>query len=91
MATRLSAEDQIAVDVIKQAGIKRPTTVVRLARRTGLLVREAVAMLELESSGGLNVFGHDPVKPPQIQGGPVTKERYQRAASAARKASGPGS
>jgi hypothetical protein len=78
MNTTLSAQDQIAVDVIKRAGIRRPTTVVRLARRTGLLVREAVAMLELESSGGLNVFGHDPVDPPQIQGGPVTEERYRR-------------
>lgn len=37
----------------------------------------ALALFEKESNF-TNVFGHDPVKPPQIRGGKVTKAKYLR-------------
>lgn len=51
--------------------------IVREARRAGLLVSVACAVVEQES-GGMNVFGHDPVRRPQVKGGKVTRGRYAR-------------
>jgi len=61
--------------VLTQAGVAYPEATVAEARRAGLPLAVACALLEQESGGGHNVFGHDPVKNP-IRGGPVTKERY---------------
>jgi hypothetical protein len=72
----LSADDRLVVRSLEQYGIKRPEVTLAEARRAGITVRLAASLLEQESGGGENVFGHDPVKTGQIVGGPVTKERY---------------
>lgn len=61
---------------LRRRGIKYPVTTVREAERAGISLSLACAVLSQESAGGHNVFGHDPVKPPQIKGGKVTKSRY---------------
>lgn len=63
---------------LKKRGIVYPKTTVREAKRAGIPLSLACALLEQESSGGHNVFGHDPVKVPQIKGGEVTRSRYRR-------------
>jgi hypothetical protein len=60
---------------MKDAGIVDPKTTVEAAHAVGLPLAIACALLEQESSGGHNVFGHDAVRNP-IKGGPVTRERY---------------
>jgi soluble lytic murein transglycosylase-like protein len=59
----------------KKNGIVNPLTTYNEARRAGLEFAVLCAVLEQESAGGQNVFGHDAVKNP-IKGGPVTKSRY---------------
>lgn len=70
-ATRASTKHRL-----KKRGIVNPWYTAYEARRAGLPLAIACALLDQESGGGYNVFGHDPVKPPQIKGGWVTKERY---------------
>ncbi|HKG66231.1 MAG TPA: D-Ala-D-Ala carboxypeptidase family metallohydrolase [Solirubrobacteraceae bacterium] len=48
------------VERLRGAGIVAPRTAVREAERAGLALELACALLEKESSGGRNVFGHDP-------------------------------
>jgi hypothetical protein len=48
-----------ADQVLAAHGILRAADVVRLARAAGLDLAAAATMLEKESSGGSNVFGHD--------------------------------
>lgn len=59
---------------LRQRGLVHPVFTVQAAERVGLPLEAACAMLEMESSGGLNEFGHDPGNP--VQGGFVTKNRY---------------
>ena len=47
------------------------------AKRAGIPYSLGLALIEQESNFK-NVFGHDPVRSPQIQGGSVTKSRYRR-------------
>jgi RNA polymerase-binding transcription factor DksA len=61
--------------VMKQNGIVKPAATLRVAREVALALPLACALLEQESSGGHNVFGHDNVRNP-IKGGNVTKARY---------------
>ena len=48
------------IERLRAAGIVAPRTAVREAKRAGLALELACALLEKESSGGRNVFGHDP-------------------------------
>ena len=45
---------------LRAAGIVAPRTTVREAKRVGLPLELACALLEKESSGGRNIYGHDP-------------------------------
>jgi hypothetical protein len=51
--------------------------VIHQAHAHGLSASLGLAVVEHESSFA-NVFGSDPVRSPQIQGGPVTRTRYLR-------------
>lgn len=59
----------------RRAGIVNPIIAYNEARRAGLPFAVLCAVLEQESGGGHNVFGHDTVSNP-IRGGSVTKDRY---------------
>ena len=48
------------IERLRAAGLVAPRTTVREAERAGLPLALACALLEKESSGGRNVFGHDP-------------------------------
>lgn len=81
-----------ADQVLAAHGILRAAEVVQLAREAGLDLAAAATMLEKESSGGHNVFGHDNVKTNGIyqKGAPVTKEVYLKyKAARQRKEIGP--
>lgn len=70
---------------MKAGGIADPTTAAAEARRAGLPLHYACALLQKESGGGANVFGHDPTI---FSGaGAVTREKYA-AYLRERKASG---
>ena len=56
--------------------IVHPIYTVEMARREGLELACACAMLTKETSGGNNEFGHDPGNP--INGGWVNQHRYQQ-------------
>ncbi len=60
---------------MKQGGIVDPAATLTAAREVMLALPYACALLEQETSGGHNVFGHDNVRNP-IKGGDVTKSRY---------------
>ena len=64
--------------VLAQHGIQRPDEVIELAALTGLELAAAATLLDKESSGGRNVYGHDPVDTGGFyeKGGPVTRESY---------------
>lgn len=66
---------------LKQKGIAYPATTVAEARRAGLELAVACALLVQESGGGRNVFGHDGVDNPVVAAPGkdlyVTRERYQ--------------
>lgn len=55
-------------------GIKQPYLVMQVADAVGLPFYAACAMLEKESGGGANVFGHDPTI--FAGAGRVTKKKY---------------
>ncbi len=76
-----------ADQVLAAHGIQRATEVVQLAREEGLDLAAAATMLEKESGGGDNVFGHDPVSTGGIYryGQPVTKDVYERYREAREK------
>lgn len=69
-----------ADQVLAAHGIQRATEVVALAAAAGLELAAAATMLEKESGGGDNVFGHDEVSTDGIYryGQPVTKDVYER-------------
>lgn len=59
-------------------GVQRPNDVIELAASVGLPLELACAVLEKESGGGANVWGHDGVNTGgiYIKGAPVTREAY---------------
>src|SRR4051812_46366339 len=59
----------------RRAGIINPLIAYQEAQRAGLEYAVLCAVLEQESGGGHNVFGHDRVRNPVV-GGRVTKKRY---------------
>jgi hypothetical protein len=69
-----------ATEVLTTNGIQRAAEVVELAAVAGLELAAAATLLEKESSGGFNIFGHDDVKTGgfYVKGGEVTEEAYQR-------------
>jgi len=69
-----------AAEVLAQHGTQRAAEVVELAAAAGLELAAAATLLEKESSGGDNVWGHDPVDDGGIyvKGDKVTKEVYLR-------------
>jgi hypothetical protein len=73
-----------AVDQLARGGIARAEDVVRIAAATGLELASACAMLEMESSGGFNIWGRDGVDTGglYIKGTPVTEASYRAYRSA---------
>ena len=72
------------VERLRAGGILNPRMVVAEAKRAGLRLDYACAMLQKESGGGRNVFGHDPTI--FVGAGTVTRAKYmeykrQRVAS----------
>lgn len=67
-----------AVDILARGGILRAQLVVEIAATAGLELAAAAAMLEKESSGGHNVWGHDgvPTGGAYVKGSEVTRAAY---------------
>lgn len=70
------ARDLRLIRVMKQHGIVSPALTLKTARKAGVHLSVACAVLQAETGGGHNVFGHDPVAAGQIVGGDVTRQRY---------------
>ena len=68
------AKDNV-VERHRAGGILNPRMAVAEAERAGLRLDYACAMLQKESGGGSNVFGHDPTI--FVGAGTVTKAKYQ--------------
>lgn len=73
------------IAILRAHGIDYPEWTIQAARRAGLKLAYACAMLEKETGGGQNIFGHDPTI--FIGAGQVTPAKY-RAYKRARLASG---
>jgi hypothetical protein len=69
-----------AADILTQFGTKRAPEVVELAALAGLELAAAATLLEKESGGGRNIYGHDAVETGGFyeKGGPVTKQNYKK-------------
>ena len=67
-----------AAEVLTGQGTQRATEVVELARAAGLEIAAAATLLEKESGGGHNVWGHDdvPTGGHYVKGAEVTKDAY---------------
>jgi peptidoglycan hydrolase-like protein with peptidoglycan-binding domain len=63
------------IERLHAGGIVHPKVTVAEAQRAGLRLAVACAMLEKETAGGHNVFGHDPTI--FVGAGQVTKAKYQ--------------
>jgi peptidoglycan hydrolase-like protein with peptidoglycan-binding domain len=63
------------IERLRAGGIVHPRITVAEAQRAGLRLPIACAMLEKETGGGHNVFGHDPTI--FVGAGKVTKAKYQ--------------
>jgi hypothetical protein len=68
-----------AADVLAKHGTQRAAEVVELAAAAGLELAAAATLLEKESGGGHNVWGHDNVSTGghYVKGAAVTKEAYR--------------
>jgi hypothetical protein len=71
--------DAQLVKVMREHKIVFPKNTLEAARKTGLGLRYACALLDLETGGGRNVFGHDPTPsiPKRWQGKEVWLVRYR--------------
>jgi hypothetical protein len=81
------------IERLRAGGIVHPQVTVAEAQHAGLRLAIACAMLEKETSGGHNVFGHDPTI--FVGAGKVTKAKYlaykqQRVASGNKRMQGVG-
>ena len=63
------------IERLRAEGVLRPQAVVEEAKRAGLRLPLACALLETESGGGRNVFGHDPTI--FVGAGEVTRAKYR--------------
>ena len=84
------------IERLREHGVLRPQAVAEEAKRAGLPLPLACALLEKDSGGGRNVFGHDPTI--FAGAGEVTRAKYAstsaaawRAATGRCRASGPAS
>lgn len=71
-----------AVDTLAAWGIVNPAQVVAIAAATGLPLALACSLLDQESGGGHNVWGHDGGRNAQtggvyVPGAPVTRQAYE--------------
>ncbi len=73
----LSAAERAELRVLANIGIVRPRTCQVVARKVGLDLATAAALLIKETSGGHNEWGHDPVRCGP-RGGAVTETNYKR-------------
>jgi hypothetical protein len=64
-------------DAMRRRGITDPGLTLRVARAVGLPLAYACTVLELETSGGRNVFGSDAGYHGPFKGMTVTLERYR--------------
>src|SRR5918992_78571 len=71
---RLSMASPRLIERLRAEGVLRPQAVVEEAKRAGLRLPPARALLEKESGGGRNVFGHDPTI--FVGAGEVTRAKY---------------
>lgn len=69
-------KDKELLKRMKAGGVAFPKTALKEARRVPLNLSLACALLEQETAGGHNVFGHDPAPNGRTVGGAVTKVRY---------------
>jgi hypothetical protein len=81
------------IERLRAGGIVHPQVTIAEAQRAGLRLSVACAMLEKETSGGHNVFGHDPTI--FVGAGKVTRAKYlaykkQRVASGNKRMQGVG-
>jgi hypothetical protein len=69
-----------AAEVLEKHRTQRAAEVVELAAAAGLELAAAATLLEKESGGGHNVWGHDRVQTGgnYVKGAPVTKEAYKK-------------
>ena len=74
VAGSVSPADALLIQKMKRNGILIPLRCLIAARSTKLPLALACALLEQESGGGANVFGHDPTI--FAGAGEVTKEKY---------------
>lgn len=75
---KLSGRAVAQISKATLAGCKRSAIAWNEAKRAGLPFNILCAFLEQESSGGMNVFGHDPMRCSEdIMGQRVTKRRYE--------------
>ena len=65
-----------AAQIMARHGIVRPDEVAKISRKVGLEPAIACTLLEKESGGGHNVWGHDPVACGP-RGGEVTEANYR--------------
>lgn len=81
----LTPRDRRIAATIGRHGIIRPRIVVAAARTADITIATACTLLEKETGGGHNIFGHDPTI--YAGAGKVTREKY-RAYKARRLESG---
>lgn len=69
-----------AVEVLAAGNIVDPASVVRIAAAAGLELAAAATLLQMESGGGRNVWGHDAVDTggAYVKGSAVTEESYRK-------------
>ncbi len=67
-----------AVEILGAGNIIDPASVVRIAAAADLELAAAATLLQMESGGGRNVWGHDGVDPggTYVKGSAVTREAY---------------
>lgn len=67
------------VEALGAGNIVNPDGVVRIAAAAGLELAAAAALLQMESGGGRNVWGHDGVQTggAYVKGAAVTREAYE--------------
>lgn len=68
----------MSIDVLTAHRIRLPSTVIEVAAAAGLDLAAACTLLDKESGGGQNLWGHDPVQTGGIytKGGQVTAAQY---------------
>jgi hypothetical protein len=84
-------------EILAAGGILRAPEVVAAAQQAGLELASAATLLQMESGGGRNIYGHDdvPTGGAYVKGGEVTEANYRaylaavRAGKAGRQGVGP--